>query len=101
MQPKGSPKRVRARAPLRLGFAGGGTDVSPDSDEDVGLVVNATIGKFAHATITSDDAAVELLAADGEVSLEGDCASEARGKGWNCMGSLIGLKEFQALKPLT
>ena len=77
MQPKGSPKRVRARAPLRLGFAGGGTDVSPYSDEYGGLVVNATIGKFAHATITSrDDGLLELLAADGGVSWRG-AASEA------------------------
>jgi D-glycero-alpha-D-manno-heptose-7-phosphate kinase len=76
-QQNGSTKRVRARAPLRLGFAGGGTDVSPYSDEYGGLVVNVTIGKFVHATITSrDDGLLELLAADGEVSWMG-AASEA------------------------
>ena len=70
-------RTIRARAPLRLGFAGGGTDVSPYSDEYGGLVVNATIDKFAYATITSrDDGLVELLAADGEVSWRGP-ASEA------------------------
>lgn len=48
---------IRSKAPLRLSFSGGGTDVPPYPEEHGGVVLSATINKYAFGTLApfSDD----------------------------------------------
>jgi D-glycero-alpha-D-manno-heptose-7-phosphate kinase len=41
----------RAKAPLRVSFAGGGTDVPPFPDLEGGLVLNATVDRYVYGTL--------------------------------------------------
>jgi D-glycero-alpha-D-manno-heptose-7-phosphate kinase len=52
----------RAKAPLRVSFAGGGTDVAPFPEREGGLVLSATINRYAHGVMRPRT--------DGIVSLE-------------------------------
>ena len=52
----------RSKAPLRIGLAGGGTDVSPYSDQFGGAILNATLSLHAHANLESTN--------DGRIVME-------------------------------
>jgi D-glycero-alpha-D-manno-heptose-7-phosphate kinase len=56
---------MRSRAPLRLGLAGGGSDVSPYCDAFGGAVINATLDRYAWASFERrTDRQVYLQATD-------------------------------------
>lgn len=44
-------KTIRSQTPLRLGLAGGGTDINLYSDKFTGYVLNATISLYIHCTL--------------------------------------------------
>ncbi|HWT23029.1 MAG TPA: hypothetical protein VN213_05930 [Solirubrobacteraceae bacterium] len=52
---------IRAKAPLRISFAGGGTDVPPFPEREGGLVLNATINRYAYGTLRPrEDDAIQI-----------------------------------------
>jgi D-glycero-alpha-D-manno-heptose-7-phosphate kinase len=94
---------IRSKAPLRLGLAGGGTDVSPFSDLFGGAILNATINRYAHASIIPrNDSKIIMRLEDQNAVLEYDAIQTSSlptdGKGalqkavYNCMVRDFGMK---------
>lgn len=59
---------IRSKAPLRISFAGGGTDVPPYVHERGGVVLSATIDKYAYASLRlRDDKNITVQSLDYDI----------------------------------
>lgn len=59
---------IRSKAPLRVSFAGGGTDVPPYCEEKGGAVLSVTIDKYAYGTLVpSGNIATKIESLDYDV----------------------------------
>ena len=61
---------IRSRAPLRISFGGGGTDVSPFDQKYGGCVLNCTINKYVYGLLKlRDDKKIRLVSSDYRLSV--------------------------------
>ena len=59
---------IRSKAPLRISFCGGGTDVSPYVEERGGVVLSVTIDKYAYASLRiRDDEHISVQSLDYDI----------------------------------
>jgi D-glycero-alpha-D-manno-heptose-7-phosphate kinase len=77
--PNGFASAIRAKAPLRISFAGGGTDVPPYPEREGGCVLNATIDKYAWGSLRPrEDGRILIESVDLGISLDCHVESELK-----------------------
>jgi len=70
---------ARARAPARISFCGGGTDLTHHFFDQGGVVISATIAKYAHATVRRRaDSRIRIYSHDLEQSVEVSSLAELK-----------------------
>ena len=68
---------IRSKAPLRVSFAGGGTDVPPFPQIEGGCVLSATINKYAFGTLRPrDNGHIRIESLDFGLTVECDLQTE-------------------------
>jgi D-glycero-alpha-D-manno-heptose-7-phosphate kinase len=73
---------IRAKAPLRISFAGGGTDVPPFPEREGGLVLSATIDRYAWGTLRPrHDGGISIQSLDLDTSLSYGSRQDLDGDG--------------------
>ncbi|HOI27297.1 MAG TPA: dehydrogenase [Paludibacteraceae bacterium] len=96
---------IRSKAPLRLGLAGGGSDVSPYSDIYGGLILNATINMYAYCTIEeTTNSQIEIVATDLDQNVTYAASKELPINGMLDLHKGVYnriLKDFEIPKPLS
>lgn len=68
---------IRSRAPLRIGLAGGGTDLESYSNQYGGCVLNSAVSMYAYCTIyPSNDDRIRIQAYDNKNSIDTEAVSK-------------------------
>ena len=75
----GFASTIRTKAPLRISFAGGGTDVPPYPESEGGCVLNATIDNYAWGSLRPrEDGRIRIESVDLGLSLDYPVDSELK-----------------------
>jgi D-glycero-alpha-D-manno-heptose-7-phosphate kinase len=68
---------IRAKAPLRISFAGGGTDVPPFPEREGGCALNATINKYSYGMLRpTQDKQISIQSVDFGLALNYEIREE-------------------------
>ena len=67
-------KKVRSKAPLRIGLAGGGTDLDAYCNTYKGNVLNATISLYTYCFINENDSEVISFKSQDLKMIQAVCA---------------------------
>src|ERR1700756_545931 len=74
--------KIRARAPLRVSYAGGGTDVPPYPNLMGGVVLSCTLKSYAYCSITPrNDHTVTISRENEGTNLTSEALDKLEGKG--------------------
>tara|TARA_B110000090_G_scaffold209953_1_gene268930 strand:+ start:5500 stop:6903 length:1404 start_codon:yes stop_codon:yes gene_type:complete len=89
----------RARAPVRVSFGGGGSDLTHYFLENGGAVINSAVSIYSHATMmVTKDLSIKISSLDLEETLNASNLEEALSKGKNGSFVLV-LALLEVIKP--